>query len=65
MSDPEPSFVKKVIQLHETLDTAGIGHAFGEALALAYYTADPRATADIDLNVELDAPARRQERTSV
>jgi hypothetical protein len=29
---------------------SGVGHAFGGALALAYY-AEPRATIDIDLNV--------------
>src|SRR5438105_8145076 len=40
----------KVVVLHQALDAAGIAHAFGGALALAYY-AEPRATIDIDLNL--------------
>jgi hypothetical protein len=40
----------KVISIHESLDTAGMPHALGGALALAYY-AEPRVTIDIDLNV--------------
>ncbi len=40
----------KVISIHESLDAAGIPHALGGALALAYY-AEPRATIDIDLNL--------------
>jgi hypothetical protein len=51
----EASLVDKVIAVHRALTDAGIGHAFGGALALAYYTNEPRATADIDLNVELDS----------
>lgn len=46
----EPSLPDKVIAVHQTLTTAGLGHAFGGALALAYY-AEPRATVDIDLNL--------------
>ena len=48
MNDVEPSLVDKVIILDETLSANGITHAFGGALALAYYTLDPRATADIE-----------------
>jgi hypothetical protein len=51
----EPSLVEKVVALHRALANAQIGHAFGGALALAYYTNEPRATADIDLNIELDS----------
>ena len=40
----------KIISIHESLDAAGIPHALGGALALAYY-AEPRVTIDIDLNV--------------
>ena len=40
----------KVERLHRTLARARIPHAFGGALALAYY-ATPRATIDIDVNV--------------
>lgn len=46
----EPSLPDKLIAVDEALDAAGIDHAFGGALALAYY-AEPRATADIDVNV--------------
>src|SRR3989441_9195342 len=50
----ELGLAEKVVRLHETLDAAGIGHAFGGALALAYY-AEPRATIDIDLNLFVPA----------
>jgi hypothetical protein len=45
---------EKVIELSRALDAAGIPHAFGGAIALAYY-GTPRATVDIDLNVFLPA----------
>ena len=41
----------KVLALHAALETAGLPHAFGGALALGWCTAQPRATSDIDLNV--------------
>jgi hypothetical protein len=50
----EPSLPDKVIAIHEALATAKIPHAFGGALALAYY-AEPRATIDIDLNLFVSA----------
>jgi len=46
----EPSLPDKVLAIHRGLSGARIAHAFGGALALAYY-AEPRATIDIDLNV--------------
>ncbi len=46
----EPSLPEKIVAVHERLEQAGIAHAFGGALALAYY-AEPRATDDIDINV--------------
>ena len=46
----EPGFADKVDALHGALDEAGIPHAIGGALALAYY-AEPRATVDVDINV--------------
>lgn len=55
MHPAEPSLVDKVLALHDALDTAGLQHAFGGALALAYYTHDPRATADVDVNVSVPA----------
>jgi hypothetical protein len=41
---------EKVVAIHGALRRARIPHAFGGALALAYY-AEPRATIDVDLNV--------------
>lgn len=41
---------EKIERLHRGLQRASIPHAFGGALALAYY-ATPRATVDIDVNV--------------
>jgi hypothetical protein len=46
----EASLPEKVLALHEQLTRAEIPHAFGGALALAYY-AEPRATIDVDLNL--------------
>lgn len=46
----EASLPEKVVALHEQLVRADIPHAFGGALALAYY-AEPRATIDVDLNL--------------
>jgi hypothetical protein len=43
---------ERIVALERVL--AGIPHAFGGALALAYY-AEPRATVDIDLNVFVPA----------
>jgi Nucleotidyl transferase AbiEii toxin, Type IV TA system len=52
----EPTLPEKILAVHERLLEAKVGHAFGGALALAYY-AEPRATDDIDLNVFLAPPA--------
>jgi hypothetical protein len=41
---------EKIVALHRALAAARIPHAFGGALALAYY-ATPRGTIDIDVNV--------------
>jgi hypothetical protein len=45
-----PPLAKKVVAVHQALDEAHIPHAFGGALAVAYY-GEPRATGDIDVNV--------------
>ena len=42
---------QRLIAVHNALDTAGIKHAFGGAIALAYCTFDPRATQDLDINI--------------
>jgi Nucleotidyl transferase AbiEii toxin, Type IV TA system len=44
------SLPEKVVAIDGALERAKIPHAFGGALALAYY-AEPRATIDIDVNV--------------
>ncbi len=41
---------EKLLAIHRAFDTAGIPHAFGGAIALAYCTGEPRATVDIDMN---------------
>lgn len=41
---------EKVVAIHHRLAEAKIDHAFGGALALAYY-AEPRSTIDIDVNL--------------
>jgi hypothetical protein len=51
----EPSLPEKIVAIDERLGAAKIPHAFGGALALAYY-AEPRATDDVDINIFL-APA--------
>jgi hypothetical protein len=54
VEEPEAPLVTKILELHRSFAAKRIGHAFGGALALAYYTSNPRATADIDVNVEVD-----------
>ena len=46
----ELPLAQKVVRLEQVLKRRRIPHAFGGALALAYY-GEPRATIDIDLNV--------------
>jgi Nucleotidyl transferase AbiEii toxin, Type IV TA system len=46
----EPSLPDKVVAIHSRLAQAKVAHAFGGALALAYY-AEPRSTIDIDINL--------------
>ena len=41
----------RLVAIHEALDAGGIPHAFGGGLALAWCTARPRATIDIDVNL--------------
>lgn len=55
----EPSLPDKITAIHGALRRARTPHAFGGALALAYY-AEPRATVDVDLNVFV-SPARHPE----
>lgn len=46
---------ERLLELHRALDAAGIAHAFGGAIALAYWTLNPRGTNDIDVNVFVSA----------
>lgn len=46
--------LERAVLLHECLESAGIPHALGGALALAYHVEEPRGTNDIDLNVTID-----------
>jgi hypothetical protein len=50
------SLVQKIVSLHEMLDSAGILHQFGGAIALSWYR-NPRATTDIDVNLTLPPEA--------
>lgn len=43
--------VTKLLAVHDALTVAGLRHAFGGAIALAYCTAEPRGTRDLDVNV--------------
>jgi hypothetical protein len=50
-----PSLADKLVAVHRALDAAGLPHAFGGALALAWCTHRPRGTSDLDVNVFVDA----------
>ncbi len=45
------SIVDKIIRVHRGLDSHGLAHAFGGALALAWCTERARGTIDIDINI--------------
>lgn len=51
---------ERLLAVHHALDDAGHPHAFGGAIALAYCTAEPRGTRDIDVNVFAE-PGRARE----
>lgn len=55
----EPSLPDKIVAIHKALKRKKVAHAFGGALALAYY-AEPRATIDIDLNLFLSPKEYRR-----
>lgn len=54
------TLAERLVALHRALASAGIPHAFGGAIALAYWTLDPRATGDIDLNIFVPAEASHE-----
>lgn len=49
-----------LLSVHDSLKDAGIPHAVGGAIALAYCTLDPRGTRDLDFNVFV-GPERARE----
>ena len=49
------TLAERVVALHESLEHAGVPHAFGGAIALAYATLNPRGTNDIDCNLFVPA----------
>jgi hypothetical protein len=53
--EAEPSLPRKIDGLRDAFAPAGIDHAFGGALALAYSTLELRATADVGVNVSVDS----------
>jgi hypothetical protein len=50
------TLAERLVALHEAFAAKRLPHAFGGAIALAYWTQDPRGTSDIDVN--LFVPAR-------
>jgi hypothetical protein len=53
---PYPNLAGRIVSLHEMLDSIGLPHQFGGAIALAWYR-NPRATTDIDINLTLPPEA--------
>ena len=51
---------ERIVAIHRALTRAGLPHAFGGAIALAYATLDPRGTSDVDVNIF--TPASEPER---
>lgn len=49
------TLAEKLLELHANLARAEIPHAFGGAIALAYWTLEPRGTRDIDVNLFVSA----------
>jgi hypothetical protein len=54
------TLAQRLLDIHDALSHAKLPHAFGGAIALAYCTAEPRGTRDLDVNVFVD-PARSNE----
>lgn len=54
------SLPQRLLAIHHALAGAAVPHAFGGAIALAYYTLEPRGTRDLDVNVFIDQQYCRQ-----
>ena len=46
-------FAELIFATHKALDDACLEHAFGGALALMHYVAEPRTTWDVDVNISV------------
>lgn len=51
--------VEKLLAIHDSLTEAGVAHAFGGAIALAYCVEEPRGTRDLDVNIFVAAAKAR------
>lgn len=51
---------ERLLAVHRSLRAGDIPHAFGGAIALAYWTEEPRGTRDLDINAFV--PAERPEK---
>lgn len=49
------TLAERIVAIRRELGRRRIPHAFGGAIALAYWTRDPRGTSDIDLNIFVPA----------
>lgn len=45
------TLAERLLAIHASLTKSAVDHAFGGAIALAYWTLEPRGTRDIDVNV--------------
>jgi hypothetical protein len=45
------TLARRLIEIDDALSAAGLAHAFGGAIALAFCTEEPRGTRDLDVNV--------------
>jgi hypothetical protein len=59
------TLAERIVALNQALKTHRVPHAFGGAIALAYWTLDPRGTSDIDLNVFVPSSAAARVRSSM
>jgi hypothetical protein len=53
------TLAERVVAIETALRDAGVPHAFGGAVALAYHIAEPRGTRGIDVNVFVDEERAR------
>lgn len=54
------SLPQRLLAIHHALAAARVPHAFGGAIALAFYTLEPRGTRDLDVNIFIDQEYCRQ-----